>query len=103
MAKTTSTKCDGDELVEAWAHSLVDHLRPNSKLITFYVDRHDLVHRWSNFKLALLGPWWVPWWCPLYAALTHYTRRQKNLYLVENHYNYRPYKYRRNDEDSKYY
>ena len=55
-----------------------------------------------KFKSWALGGSFVPWFTPLYFGALHFSQRNRNLFLVENHLNYRPYWGRRNDEDSKY-
>lgn len=81
---------------EQW-DSPTDHFRPRHKVASLYVDRSAMVQRGLNAKVWLLDRWFVPTWSPLYFVLTHFSQRNRNLFLVENHLNYRPYKWRRND------
>lgn len=77
----------------------VDHFRPNLKAASLYFDRQYVVDRWLHAKERWLSPWYMPWWSPLYQVMTWYSQRNRNLMLVENNLNYRPYPFRRNDED----
>jgi hypothetical protein len=86
---------------EMWS-SPTDHFRPRHRHLTLFTDHDYVVDKWLNFKTTLLNRWYVPFWTPLYFGLTHLSQRNRNLFLVENHMNYRPYKWRRNDETSKY-
>jgi hypothetical protein len=79
-----------------------DHFRPNMKVVTMYSDRNWNVQTWMDLKGKWLDAWYLPWWSPLYQAGLWFSQRNRNLWLVENHMNYRPYKWRRNTEDSKY-
>lgn len=77
----------------------VDHFRPNLKAFTLYSDRHYFVDRYQRFLDRRLGAFYMAWWNPLYQAALWYPQRNRNLFLIENNMNYRPYKWRRNDED----
>lgn len=82
---------------EGW-DSPAEHFRPKHKFGSLYADRSAIIARGMNFKAWLLDRWFVPTWSPLYFVLTHFSQRNRNLFLIENHLNYRPYKFRRNDE-----
>lgn len=82
--------------------SPVSHFRPNMKFLTVYTDRHMNVLRWMEFKDSWLKPWYMPWFSPLYQAGLWFSQRNRNLWLVENHLNYRPYKWRRDTENGPY-
>lgn len=84
--------------VSFWSNP-VDHFRPNLKAFTLYADHQYVVDRWLHVKESLLSPFYMPWMSPLYFAMTWYSQRLRNLQLTENRLNYRPYKFRRNDED----
>jgi hypothetical protein len=92
------------EMVEttSWS-SPTDHFRTRYKFVTLYTDKMFNVRQWLEFKSWALGSPLVPWFTPLYFGFTHFSQRNRNLFLVENHLNYRPFAGRRNDEDSKYY
>eukprot|EP00796_Vickermania_ingenoplastis_P008553 gene8553-5999_t len=84
--------------VSLWPNP-VDHFRPNLKALTLYSDQQYVVDAWLHKKAKWLAPWYMPWLSPLYVGLTWYSQRLRNLALIENRMNYKPYKYRRNDED----
>lgn len=79
-----------------------DHFRPNMKILSMYSDRNYNVQYWIDFKAKWLSVSYLPWWTPLYQAGLWLSQRNRNLLLVENHMNYRPYKWRRNTEDGAY-
>lgn len=87
-----------EETSDFWSNP-VDHFRPNLKFLTLYWDRQYVVDKWLHTKEKWLKPWYLPWWTPMYQIMTWYSQRNRNLMLVENHMNYRPYRFRRNDED----
>lgn len=86
---------------ETWANP-TSHFRARHRLLSLYGDRDALVGKLLNFKTWALDRWYVPWFSPVYFVVTHFSQRNRNLFLLENHLNYRPYKFRRNDETSKY-
>ncbi|CCW62006.1 unnamed protein product [Phytomonas sp. EM1] len=86
------------EVASFWSNP-VDHFRPNLKAFTLYADRNEVMDKWHHFLERRLGAWYVPWWSPLYQLLLWYPQRNRNLFLIENNLNYRPYRFRRNDED----
>lgn len=86
---------------ESWSNP-TDHFKLRHKFITLYTDKEFNIMKWLEFKSSALGKWFVPWWSPMYFVGTHLSQRTRNLWLVENHLNYRPYWGRRNDEDSTY-
>jgi hypothetical protein len=61
------------------------------------VDRHSIVKRWLDLKASVLSAWYLPTITPMYFFGVHFSQRNRNLFLLENHLNYRPYKWRRND------
>jgi hypothetical protein len=85
----------------SWS-SPVDHFRTRHKYLTLYTDKGFNTQKWLEFKQWFLGTPLVPWFTPLYFGMLHLSQRNRNLFLVENHMNYRPYWGRRNDEDSIY-
>ena len=87
--------------VESWA-SPTDHFRTRHKWLTIYTDKIFNGEMVLQKKTAILDKWFVPWFTPLYFFATHFSQRNRNLFLVENHLNYRPWSHRRNDEDSTY-
>lgn len=89
-----------DEVSSFWSNP-VDHFRPNLKAFTLYADHEYLIDRWLHAKERWLKPFYMPWWSPLYFGFTWYAHRLRNLKLVENNLNYKPYKFRRNDEDKE--
>lgn len=93
-----SHRVDGAEVSDFWSNP-VDHFRPNLKALTLYADRQYVADRYQHFLERRLGAWYMPWWSPVYQLLTWYPQRNRNLFLVENNLNYRPYRFRRNDED----
>lgn len=86
---------------EMWT-SPADHFRPRAKMLTLYTDRDYMVMRWLKLKESVLSKAWLPWWTPMYMAGTHFGQRSRNMFLCENHLNYRPYKFRPNTESSKF-
>ena len=86
---------------DTWT-SPADHFRPRNKFMTLYTDRNYLVMKYTAWKSRFLGSALVPSWTPMYFIMTHFEQRVRNLYLVENQLNYRPYKFRPNTETSKY-
>lgn len=86
---------------DVWTNP-ADHFRPRNKFLTLYTDRNYLVMKYLSWKSRFLGSSFVPTWTPLYFFMTHFEQRVRNLYLVENQLNYRPYKFRPNTESSKY-
>ncbi|CBZ34190.1 hypothetical protein, conserved [Leishmania donovani] len=88
------------ETSDFWSNP-VDHFRPNLKFLSVYVEHQCVVDKWLHIKEKWLKPWYLPWWTPMYQVMTWYSQRNRNLMLVENNLNYRPYRYRRNDEDRK--
>lgn len=92
---------DGAVETTSWA-SPVDHFKTRHRYMTFYTDKNYNIMQWLGFKESVLGRWFVPWFSPLYFVGLHFSQRNRNLFLVENHLNYRPYWGRRNDEDSKF-
>ena len=90
------------ETPESWS-SPTDHFRPRHKFLTWYTDKEYNVTKWLNFKDACLNKFYVPWFTPVYFFATHFSQRNRNLFLVENNLTYRPYKFRRNDEDGNKY
>ncbi|KAG8346437.1 hypothetical protein ERJ75_000138100 [Trypanosoma vivax] len=98
MEKGTDLAAASENVVDFWSNP-VDHFRPNLKALTLYAEYQHYVDRWLHAKARWLAPWYVPWWSPLYQLSTWYSQRTRNLFLVENHLSYRPYKFRRNDED----
>ncbi|EPY33716.1 hypothetical protein STCU_02050 [Strigomonas culicis] len=86
------------EVSDFWSNP-VDHFRPNFKALSLYFDHNYVVDRWLHAKERWLKPFYLPTWSPLYQVMTWYSQRNRNLLLVENNLNYRPYRYRRNDEN----
>jgi hypothetical protein len=87
--------------IESWA-SPTDHFRTRHKFLTLYTDKAFNTQQWLNFKTWALDRSYVPFFTPIYFGALHFSQRNRNLFLVENHLNYRPYWNRRNTEDSKY-
>lgn len=86
-------------IAPSWWSNPVDHFRPNLKYLTLYTDHPYFVDRWLHTKERWLKPFYMPWVSPVYFATTWYAQRLRNLSLVSNQLNYKPYKFRRNDED----
>lgn len=86
---------------ETWTNP-AGHFKPRHKMLSLYVDRSAVIAQWNAFKVWALKGWSTPWISPLYFAAMHNSQRNRNLFLAENHMNYRPYKWRRNSESSKY-
>lgn len=85
----------------SWS-SPTDHFRTRHKFLTLYTDKIFNIQQWLAFKQWVLDTPLVPWFTPIYFAALHTGQRNRNLTLVENHLNYRPWQFRRNDEDSIY-
>eukprot|EP00672_Neobodo_designis_P016549 CAMPEP_0174831504 /NCGR_PEP_ID=MMETSP1114-20130205/3131_1 /TAXON_ID=312471 /ORGANISM="Neobodo designis, Strain CCAP 1951/1" /LENGTH=151 /DNA_ID=CAMNT_0016065329 /DNA_START=34 /DNA_END=487 /DNA_ORIENTATION=- len=85
----------------SWA-SPAEHFRTRHKWLTLYTDKNFNINSWLSFKTWVLDRSYVPWFTPLYFGMLHISQRNRNLFLVENHMNYRPYWGRRNTEDSTY-
>ncbi|EPY37732.1 hypothetical protein AGDE_06202 [Angomonas deanei] len=95
---TMADNMDNRDAGEFWTNP-VDHFRPNLKALSLYFDHNYLVDRWLHVKERWLRPFYLPSWTPMYQFGTWYSQRNRNLLLVENNLNYRPYRFRRNDED----
>eukprot|EP00760_Papus_ankaliazontas_P034012 PhM_4_TR6862/c1_g1_i1/m.55975 len=86
---------------EQW-NSPTDHFRPKHKLISLYVDKENVTRRYLAAKTFVLDKWFMPFFTPFFFVATHISQRNRNLFLLENHLNYRPYKFRYDDWDNKY-
>ena len=89
------------ELDSMWT-SPTDHFKPKHKYLSLYTDHDYVVANWLGWKKWALSSSLLPAWTPLYFVFTWFSARNRNLFLVENNLNYRPYKWRRNDENNKY-
>lgn len=98
MSAPEQTPVSLNEVSDFWSNP-IDHFRPNLKAFTLYADHTYVVDRMLRAKERWLSPWYMPWWSPVYQFFTWYSQRNRNLMLIENNLNYRPYKFRRNDED----
>lgn len=91
------------EETDMWSNP-IDHLRLKSRVASVYTERPHLTEKWLNFKqyffTSNLGMY--PFFTPFRFFATHLSQRNRNLFLVENLKNYRPYKLRQNDCTSKY-
>ena len=76
-----------------------DHVRPRSKLLSMWIDKTRVVEYTMKTKSYFLGHWSIHWMSPAYFFFTHFSARNRNLFLTENHLSYRPYKFRRNDNE----
>lgn len=95
----TNQQVTSEEVVGDFWSNPVDHFRPNLKVLSVYFERQYVVDRWLKAKDSFLKPWYMPWWSPFYQFFTWNSQRNRNLFLIENNMNYRPYRFRRNDED----
>jgi len=82
--------------------SPVGHFRLRHKFLSLYADKPQVIAKWLNVKASICDRWFVPFFTPLFFGLTHISQRNRNLLLVENHLNYRPWKFRYNDEGNTY-
>jgi hypothetical protein len=90
---------DGRDLMEesSWS-SPTDHFKIRHKFLTLFYDHDFLVQDWLNAKSSWLGKSYLPAWTPLYFAMTWFSARNRNLFLVENHLTYRPFAQRKNEK-----
>ena len=84
-----------------WGSYLEGHYRARWRYLSLPYEREFLIDKWLHFKKAIADRWFLPWWTPLFFFMTHVAQRNRNLYLVENRLNYRPWKYRYNDRAIK--
>ena len=84
-------------------NSIVDHFRTRHKLVSFHAETQDVIDKWLDVKTFLLDRWFVPYWTPLFMGLTFFSQRNRNLFLLENNLNYRPWKFRYDDNDGNKY
>ena len=81
----------------------IDHLRNKSKVMTIVTERPHMTQHWLHTKeWFFTSSWAYPFFTPFRFFAFHLSQRNRNLFLVENLKNYRPYKYRQNDCDSKF-
>ena len=83
--------------VMSWS-SPTDHFKLRHKFLTLFFDHDFTVQQWLSTKSNILGKWFVPQWSPLYFFGTFFSGRSRNLYLVENHLNYKPFAQRKNEK-----
>jgi len=85
----------------SWANP-VDHFRPQYKILQMNFDRHWVIDRLLKYQERILGNGLLMWWNPMYFIPTHYQQRNRNLSLLMNNLNYKPYKWRADDINSNY-
>ncbi|KNH08670.1 hypothetical protein XU18_0867 [Perkinsela sp. CCAP 1560/4] len=85
-----------------WSSNIMDHFRKRHRYLSVNYERQYFVERWLHFKAFVCDRWFLPFWTPLFFLMTHISQRNRNLCLVENNLNYRPWKFRYNDWSNKY-
>ena len=88
---------------EFWGSFIWGHANYRHRYLTMFCEREFLIDKWLDFKTMVCDRWFLPFWTPLFFLMTHVAQRNRNLYLVENHLNYQPWKYRYNDKNKNKY
>ena len=101
MAEMDHREFAGEEEAAMWTNP-IDHLRNKSRVATVVTERPHMTQHYLHAKEWFFNSWAYPFWVPMRFFAFHLSQRNRNLFLVENLKNYRPYKYRQNDCDSKF-